>query len=482
MGPQGLQGEVGPMGPPGPRGLQGPEGPVGPRGFLGPQGEQGEQGARGEHGEQGEQGPQGPQGEQGMQGVQGAIVPQGPNGEAGVDVRSARVDDGGNLTITLSSGQLIDAGHVVGPPGDDAPGCRITSLSVGDQVIESALVLTCGDQAPVRLQAFLCGNGQVDTGETCDDGNLRNDDGCDQNCFSECGNGRLDGAEECDDGNRTNTDACTNECLNAVCGDGIIQTGIEECDGGFGCRDDCSMLACRADGQCPDFDFVDIVGGEFSMGYADGLASESPVHDVQVSDFRMLRHEVTVNQYRLCVDAGVCDEPPSGGGFNWGRVGYGEHPVNGVSWVNAQRFATWSGYRLPTEAEWEYAARSRGQDIRFPWGDDEPDCDLTHNYTCEGGETVAVCTRPDGNSEQGVCNLAGNIWEWVADQYHRTYDGAPADGRAWCDVDDCSDPSVMRVWRGGDYKSDIMRMRNTARGYYAPGVEFSWMGFRLASD
>ena len=135
----------------------------------------------------------------------------------------------------------------------------------------------------------------------------------------------------------------------------------------------------------------------------------------------------------------VRDEPPTGAGFNWGAPNRGSYPVNGVSWINAQRFALWAGHRLPTEAEWEYVARSRGQDIRYPWGYAEPTCDLAHNYSCPGTHTIAICSLPDGDSAQGVCDLAGNVWEWVADQYHRSYAGAPADGRAWCDVADCSD-------------------------------------------
>ena len=90
--------------------------------------------------------------------------------------------------------------------------------------------------------------------------------------------------------------------------------------------------------------------------------------------------------------------------------------------------------------------------------------------------------RDEGILSKGCVIWGGNVWEWVADQYHRTYEDAPGDGRAWCDVDDCGDLAVMRVFRGSDYRVDVTRMRASARGYYSPTVTFFWMGFRLASD
>ena len=470
-GPQGRLGDVGPQGVQGPAGEVGPEGPAGQ---VGPQGQAGDVGA------QGPPGPQGIAGNEGAQGLRGEIGPEGDQGPDGVQVVTAQVTDDGDLVIGLSSGDQIQAGPVVGPAGDDAESCRISTLRVDDQEIAGAIVLTCGQQAPVRLHAFLCGNGQINGAETCDDGNFAVGDGCDATCALECGNSRLDPNEECDDGNQADNDACTSECVNARCGDGIVYTGVEACDGTPGCRDDCTLQPCAAAGVCDDFDFVPIPGGVFQMGYADGLASELPVHEVNVPDFELLRGEVTVAQYGRCVTAGVCSEPPEGLGYNWGAAGRSEHPVNGVSWLQARTYAAWAGARLPSEAEWEFAARSRGQDIRFPWGNEEPDCERTHNYTCEGSETAVICTHPDGDSTEGICDLTGNIWEWVEDQYHRTYEDAPNDGSPWCDQADCADESAVRVWRGGDYKSDINRMRSSARGYYGANVQFQWMGFRLA--
>jgi len=352
-------------------------------------------------------------------------------------------------------------------------------LEVDGVQVAGAVILTCGDQAPLRVNVFLCGNGQIDGGETCDDGNFTNGDGCSEQCTLECGNGIVEGNEACDDGNLIDTDDCTAACQAAVCGDNIIFAGVEDCDGGEGCLADCSLIGCHAANGCPDLGWVPIAGGAFDMGYGDGLASEQPVHRVNVGDFEIMRAEVTIEQYRLCVDDDACDAPPSGGEYNWGRPGRDEFPANGISWLQAQQFAAWVGARLPTEAEWEFVARNSGAQGQFPWGDDVPNCDQAHNYTCEGPMTHRVCSHPDGNTVHGVCDMIGNAWEWVQDNYHRTYEGAPDNGAAWCNVPDCSHDRQPRVWKGGDYRGSLPRMRATARGYYAADVDFSWMGFRL---
>ena len=165
--------------------------------------------------------------------------------------------------------------------------------------------------------------------------------------------------------------------------------------------------------------------------------------------------------------------------LNYDRADRQQYPVNGVSWAQARQFAKWAGADLPTEAQWEFAATSRGNDQRYPWGDEVLDCVRTQNYSCGAVTTSTVCTHPTGDSAQGVCDLAGNAWEWVLDNYHSTYDGAPIDGSAWCELADCADNGETRVWKGGDYISNVTRMRASARGYYGPAVQPSWLGFRI---
>ena len=130
--------------------------------------------------------------------------------------------------------------------------CKIEPLVVNGQAVSGAITLTCGNQAPIRLSTFQCGNSQIDPGETCDDGNFVLGDGCDDRCLLECGNGVIGQNEQCDDGNRVDTDACTSTCQIAACGDGYVWFGNEECDQGQAnsndpdavCRTDCTLQRC----------------------------------------------------------------------------------------------------------------------------------------------------------------------------------------------------------------------------------------------
>ena len=142
-----------------------------------------------------------------------------------------------------------------------------------------------------------------------------------------------------------------------------------------GCRDrqlEDEVAALRAevaDLRDQLLDWVQIPGGTFQMGSASGDDDEQPVHTVGVAGFKMMKSEVTVGQYRKCVDAGSCTAPDTGEDCNW-NTGREDHPVNCVDWNQAQAFAVWAGGRLPTEAEWEYAARSGGKARTYPWGDE----------------------------------------------------------------------------------------------------------------
>ncbi|MCZ6632772.1 MAG: SUMF1/EgtB/PvdO family nonheme iron enzyme [bacterium] len=178
-------------------------------------------------------------------------------------------------------------------------------------------------------------------------------------------------------------------------------------------------------------EMIRIPGGPFMMGATDGDSDEMPVRQIQVSTFYLDKYEVTVDRYRKCVEAGVCPEPHSGGaGFqhgieatycNWGfREERANHPINCINWVDADRFCKWEGKRLPTEAEWEKAARgTSGQ--RYPWGDEQATCDQI--VMDDGGDgcgresTWPVGSKPAGASPYGVMDMSGNVWEWVADWY-----------------------------------------------------------------
>lgn len=218
--------------------------------------------------------------------------------------------------------------------------------------------------------------------------------------------------------------------------------------------------------------FVTIKGGTFQMGSKQGDSDERPRHWVTVPTFALARTEVTVAQYRACVEATACTKPTTGRGCNWGVRGRERHPINCVNWHQANDFSRWAGGRLPTEAEWEFAARSRGQNHRFPWGDIKPRCSIVTMRGCPE-DPEAVCAHPQGHSKQGICDLAGSVWEWVADTYGN-YNITPTDGSAFQSTE------RRRVIRGGSRFSDGQALRSATRSGNGPGARVSTLGFRPA--
>jgi len=208
-------------------------------------------------------------------------------------------------------------------------------------------------------------------------------------------------------------------------------------------------------------EMVFIKGGSFVMGSEDGEIDEKPTHKVTLKDFYMSKTEVTVGQYKKCVEAGICSELTEE--CNFGFSDRDNHPINCITWKQARTFAKWVGGDLPTEAQWEYASRSEGKDIKYPWGNTNPTCDNANFEDCNK-ETTPVCNKTNGNTEQGLCDMAGNVWEWVLDEWHDSYIDAPNDGRGWCSDSACeSNTSVPRVRRGGGATNEALRLRTTRR-------------------
>lgn len=209
-------------------------------------------------------------------------------------------------------------------------------------------------------------------------------------------------------------------------------------------------------------EWVPIPGGVFAMG-AEGCTNNNgvkialPIHDVQINGFEMSKTLVTVEQYQECVIQGQCTEPSTSVPqmapearvlCNWGKEGRQRHPVNCVDWKQANQYARFKGARLPSESEWEYAARSGGKKRNYPWGNEEPTCDKAvmygnGDYGCGSGGTMPVCSKPAGNTDQGLCDMAGNVWQWVQNTYQDSYRGAPTDGGAF------EAAGSRRVLRGG---------------------------------
>jgi formylglycine-generating enzyme required for sulfatase activity len=219
-------------------------------------------------------------------------------------------------------------------------------------------------------------------------------------------------------------------------------------------------------------------GGSFQMGY-NSLSGEdfSPAHPVSVKPFMMGAHEVTFLEYDRFARA-TGRPPPDDHG--WGR---GSRPVVGVTWDDAQAYALWLSqqtnrrYRLPTEAEWEFAARA-GTNGPFWWGF-EPEQNRAVCFDCrsqwDNRSTAPVMSFP--SNPFGLYESAGNAMEWVADCYHPNYPGAPADGGARLDGT-CS----TRVARGGAFNKPASSMRVYVRTHFAPDTTLPMLGFRIARD
>jgi len=243
-----------------------------------------------------------------------------------------------------------------------------------------------------------------------------------------------------------------------------------------------------------------VPAGAFMMGSEDGGSDESPVHDVYLNDFYIDIYEVTNARYDECVQDGACDPPcafssPPWCDNSWWRdnynvdTDYADYPIIRVSWDDAQVYCEWREARLPTEAEWEKAAR--GTDGRiYPWGD-EFDCkkgnfdDETHmnDFVVPGGEgcdgfedTAPVGSFPAGVSPYGLYDMAGNVWEWVWDWYDKNYYANSAD-------ENPTGPSSgdYRVLRGGSWRDypDLLRVANRYVDYFPGDLHFD-IGFRCA--
>lgn len=235
-------------------------------------------------------------------------------------------------------------------------------------------------------------------------------------------------------------------------------------------------------GPCP-LDMVQIKGGTFHMGLKPGAgtALERPEHPETVKTFCLDRTEVTVAAYKACHDKGQCtkacyfpdrcDEEVNE--CNAGKAGKENHPINCVDWRQAQTYCGSHGKRLPTEAEWELAARGLGGRT-YPWGEDEPT-----NQLCWDGEgndagkgkrkgTCEVGRHPKGDTPEGVADLAGNVSEWVSD-YLCPYDKSIACAKS------------ARVERGGSWRINHPPfVRGANRSESGEGARYGGLGFRCA--
>jgi sulfatase modifying factor 1 len=219
-----------------------------------------------------------------------------------------------------------------------------------------------------------------------------------------------------------------------------------------------------------------VPAGEFTMGSDEGDDDEQPLHRVVLDSFYLDTFEVTNGRFAKFV-AAIQSEPPWGFADQETPVVHAEQPVRWVNWMDAMGYCLWAGKRLPTEAEWEKAAR--GTDGRvYPWGNAPPTAAHAVFGLTEGAETVSpIGNRDQGSSPYGVHDLAGNLYEWVTDWYDDAFyttiptrnPRGPSEGTA-------------KVQRGGSYINSPYRLRSAFRTKGDPTEHDPHVGFRCAQD
>jgi serine/threonine-protein kinase len=230
---------------------------------------------------------------------------------------------------------------------------------------------------------------------------------------------------------------------------------------------------------------VYVPAGEFTMGSDAGPTDQQPAHTVSLDAFWIDQTEVTNAMYALCVAAGACSPPLETRSITrasyYGEPAFSDHPVLFVNWPQAGAYCEWAGRRLPTEAEWEKAAR--GDDQRpYPWGSEPPGPGLLNHADAGVGDTVAVGQYPAGASPYGALDMAGNASEWVLDYYDPAYYAvAPAENptgpaQTGCPGGEC------RVLRGGNWNSRDDEAAATFRLFYGPNDSRDAFGIRCAQS
>ena len=235
------------------------------------------------------------------------------------------------------------------------------------------------------------------------------------------------------------------------------------------------------------FKMQHISAGKFLMGSASNEKergmNESPQHEVTVNSFYIGTYEVTFKEMDACVDEGGCSHRSTD--YDWGRD---SQPIVDVSWDDTQEFIAWinqktdENYRLPSEAEWEYAARA-GTTTTFWWGNTAEQQGHANCVNCgsswDDKQPAPIGSFPPNNF--GLYDTAGNVWEWVQDCWHENYIDAPNNARAWLEENNgnCS----IRMIRGGSWDYFTDRLRSAERfSFDADFRYYNFVGFRLAKD
>ena len=256
-----------------------------------------------------------------------------------------------------------------------------------------------------------------------------------------------------------------------------------------------SVYACTTAFAQDAENMILISAGTFTMGSDSRAADEKPMHKVYLDAYYISKYEVTNAEYyefwklQAASPQKVSQHTPENfthlpqiGDWPARAKQFPNHPVVGISWHDANAYAAWKGMRLPTEAEWEKAARGYTDRI-WPWGNAmEPHANTAANDDGYENRLAPVGSFPKGKSYYGVMDMAGNVWEWTADWYSDVYYWSSSQAAAKRPKKNPTGPDVgsWRVIRGGSWIDKIARCSTTFRFYFYPNLKTSFVGFRLA--
>ena len=256
------------------------------------------------------------------------------------------------------------------------------------------------------------------------------------------------------------------------------------------------MAGERALGQSEDDSvlagMVLIPAGEFQMGSNDGDENEKPVHTVYLDAFYLDKYEVTLDQYKRCNNTGRCEiantllwngqhQPKYDKYCNWNKSDHGNHPINCVDWKNAKAYCNYVGKRLPTEAEWERVATwKNGQKVKYASGRSTVSCEDAVMRESGKWDVYGGCGRvgtwPVGSKPReinGTYDMAGNVWEWVADWYTSYPSGDQRNPKG-------PSSGSSRLFRGGSWYYNASYLNGTFRYIREPSFRCVSVGFRCA--